>query len=72
MVWLGRASLKPCSGKLCFGRFRAALVHVEALSTDQLIKKEDGYVGALSRWLRALLLAGPGFLELWSGWAGLP
>ena len=21
MVWLGRASLKPCSGKLCFGRF---------------------------------------------------
>ena len=40
MVWLGRASLKPCSGKLCFGRFRAALVHVEALSTDQLMKRE--------------------------------
>ena len=21
MMWLGRASLKPCFGKLCFGRF---------------------------------------------------
>ena len=52
MFWLGRASLKPCSDKLCFGRFRGALVHVEALSSDQLMKREG--------W------PGPGFLELWS------
>ena len=40
MVWLGRASLKPCSGKVCFGKFQAALVHLEALSSDQLMKRE--------------------------------
>ena len=40
MVWLGRASLKPCSGKVCFGSFRVALVHLEALSSDQLMKRE--------------------------------
>ena len=56
MVWLGRASLKPCSGKLCFCGFRAALLHVEALSADQLMK---------ASW--SCGLAGPGFLEtmLW-------
>ena len=35
--WLGRACLKPCCGKLCFGSFRVALVHLEALSSDQLM-----------------------------------
>ena len=78
MVWLGRASLKPCSGKLCFGRFRAALVHVEALSTDQLMKREGwlcwssvrldvGYAFGWPGLLGGYGLAGPGFLEtmLW-------
>ena len=72
MVWLGRASLKPCSGKACFGSFRAALVHLEALSSDQLMKREGWLCWSSVR-------PGPGFLELWSryglagfGWAGLP
>ena len=41
MVWLGRASLKPCCGKLCFGSFRVALVHLEALSSNQFLKREE-------------------------------
>ena len=72
MVWLGRASLKPCSGKVCFGSFRVALVHLEALSSDQLMKREGWLCWSSVR-------PGPGFLELWSryglagfGWAGLP
>ena len=72
MVWLGRASLKPCSGKVCFGSFRVALVHLEALSSDQLMKREGWLCWSSVR-------SGPGFLELWSryglpgfGWAGLP
>ena len=71
-VWLGRASLKPCSGKVCFGSFRVALVHLEALSSDQLMKREGWLCWSSVR-------PGPGFLELWSryglagfGWAGLP
>ena len=59
MFWLGRASLKPCSGKLCFGWFRGALVHVEALSSDQLMKREGWLCWSSVR-------PGPGFLELWS------
>ena len=65
MVWLGRASLKPCCGKLCFGSFRVALVHLEALSSNQYLNWSS-------------VRPGPGFLELWprygllwSGWAGL-
>ena len=58
-VWLGRASLKPCSGKVCFGSFRAALVHLEALSSDQLMKREGWLCWSSVR-------PGPGFLELWS------
>ena len=72
MVWLGRASLKPCSGKVCFGSFRVALVHLEALSSDQLMKREGWLCWSSVR-------PGPGFLELWSryglagfGWARLP
>ena len=76
MVWLGRASLKPCSDKVCFGSFRVALVHLEALSSDQLMKREGWLCWSSVR-------PGPGFLELWSryglamvslwsGWAGLP
>ena len=59
MVWLGRASLKPCSGKVCFGSFRVALVHLEALSSDQLMKREGWLCWSSVR-------PGPGFLELWS------
>ena len=76
MVWLGRASLKPCSGKVCFGSFRVALVHLEALSSDQLMKREGWLCwssvrpgpGFLEVWSR-YGLAGPGFLEtmLWQG-----
>ena len=72
MVWLGRASLKPCCGKLCFGSFRAALVHLEALSSNQFLKREEWLCWSSVR-------PGPGFLGLWSpygllwsGWAGLP
>ena len=72
MVWLARASLKPCSGKVCFGSFRVALVHLEALSSDQIMKREGWLCWSSVR-------PGPGFLELWSryglagfGWAGLP
>ena len=81
MSWLCRASLKPCSGKLCFGWFRAALVHLEALSSDQLMKREGwlcwssvrlavGYAFGWPWLLGAMVcygLAGPGFLEtmLW-------
>ena len=82
MFWLGPASLKPCSGKLCFGWFRGALVHVEALSSDQLMKREGWLCwssvrpgpGFLELWSRygLAMVAGPGFLELCSGWAGPP
>ena len=72
MDWLGRASLKPCSGKLCFGSFRVALVHLEALSSNQFLKREEWLCWSSVR-------PGPGFLELWprhgllwSDWAGLP
>ena len=72
MVWPGRASLKPCCGKLCFGSFRVALVHLEALSSNQFLKREEWLCWSSVR-------PGPGFLELWprygllwSGWAGLP
>ena len=72
MVWLGRASLKSCCGKLCFGSFRVALVHLEALSSNQFLKREEWLCWSSVR-------PGPGFLELWSrygllwsGWAGLP
>ena len=76
MVWLGRASLKPCSGKVCFGSFRVALVHLEALSSDQLMKREGWLcwssvrmaVGYAFGW--AWLLGA--MVSLWSGWAGLP
>ena len=50
MSWLGPACLKLCFGKLCFGRFGWP--------------GKNGYVGALSGWLWAMLLAGRGFLEL--------
>ena len=70
MVWLGRASLKPCSGKLCFHSFPGALVHVEALSNDHLMEREGWLCWSSAGWLWAMLLAGPSFLELWSGWAG--
>ena len=72
MVWPGRASLKSCCGKLCFGSFRVALVHLEALSSNQFLKREEWLCWSSVR-------PGPGFLELWprygllwSGRAGLP
>ena len=71
MVWLGRASLKPCSGKLCFHSFPGALVHVEALSTDQLMKREGWLCRSSVRLAAGSALAGPGFLELCPGLARL-
>ena len=72
MSWLGPACLKLCFSKLCFGSFRVALVPVEALSSNQLMKREEWLCWSSVR-------PGPGFLELWprygllwSGWAGLP
>ena len=59
-------------GKVCFGSFRVALVHLEALSSNQFLKREEWLCWSSVR-------PGPGFLELWprygllwSGWAGLP
>ena len=72
MVWLGRASLKPCSGKLCFGSFLGALLPVEALSSDQLMKREGWLCWSSVRLALGYVLAGPGFSELCPGWAGLP
>ena len=72
MSWLGRASLKPCCGKLCFGSFRVALVHLEALSSDQLMKREGWLCWSSVRLALGYVLAGPGFLELCPGWARLP
>ena len=71
MSWLGRASLKPCSGKLCFGSFRVALVHLEALSSDQLMKREGWLCWSSVRLAAGYVLAGPGFLELCPGLARL-
>ena len=78
MFWLGRASLKPCSGKLCFGWFRGALVHVEALSSDQLMKREGwlcwssvppavGYAFGRPWLLGAMVWLGRAFLKPCSG-----
>ena len=61
MSWLGRASLKPCCGKLCFGSFRVALVHLEALSSNQFLKREEWLC-----WSSVRLAVGHAF-----GWAGL-
>ena len=64
MVWLGRASLKPSSGKLCFHSFPGALVHVEML---ELCPAGCGLCFRLAWASWSYDLAGPGFLEtmLW-------
>ena len=48
-----------------------ALVPVEALSTDQLMKREEWLCWGSVRLAVGYVLAGPGFLELCPGWAQL-
>ena len=76
MVWLSRASVKPCYGKLCFGSFRVALVHLEALSSDQLMNREGRLCRGSVRLAVGYAFGWPGLLgamaSLWSGPAGLP